>query len=67
MAERVNRIGRKPTGIFDAGTNAAVVSFQRTHQLVPDGVVGPLTRIVLYRTAGRYPRPMLALRSQGPA
>jgi peptidoglycan hydrolase-like protein with peptidoglycan-binding domain len=31
------------TGVFDGATEAAVRSFQRTHQLTPDGIVGPLT------------------------
>jgi general secretion pathway protein A len=47
------------TGVFDASTEAAVLAFQRTRFLVPDGRVGRLTRIVLYATAGGYPRPML--------
>jgi peptidoglycan hydrolase-like protein with peptidoglycan-binding domain len=37
------RIGLVATGIFDALTEAAVRSFQRAHDLVPDGIVGPRT------------------------
>jgi general secretion pathway protein A len=47
------------TGTYDAGTAAAVLAFQRSRFLVPDGRVGKLTRIVLYAAAGGYPRPML--------
>jgi N-acetyl-anhydromuramyl-L-alanine amidase AmpD len=36
------RLGLKPAdGIFGAQTEAAVRAFQRDHQLVPDGIVGP--------------------------
>lgn len=31
------------TGYFGSLTKSAVVSFQNTHQLTPDGIVGPLT------------------------
>ncbi len=51
----------EPTGMFDTGTSRAVVDFQRRHQLEADGLVGPLTRIVLYATATGYRRPALAL------
>jgi general secretion pathway protein A len=47
------------TGTFDAATAAAVLAFQRSRFLVPDGRVGKLTRIVLYSAAGGYARPML--------
>ncbi|WP_300265312.1 peptidoglycan-binding domain-containing protein [Bradyrhizobium sp.] len=30
-------------GNFDAATEAAVRQFQRDHDLVPDGIVGPRT------------------------
>ena len=35
-------------GIFGSGTNQAVVSFQQTMQLTPDGIVGPATWQALY-------------------
>jgi general secretion pathway protein A len=49
-----------PSGRFDAPTTNAVLDFQRTWQLLPDGQVGRLTRIVLYAAAGGYRRPTLA-------
>jgi len=60
LLQRAGAFHGRPTGVFDAETHAAVVAFQRANQLADDGIVGPLTRIVLYRTAGGYPRPTLA-------
>ena len=37
------KCGVRPDGIFGAGTEAAVREFQRSHALVPDGIVGPKT------------------------
>jgi N-acetyl-anhydromuramyl-L-alanine amidase AmpD len=37
------KVGVVASGTFDAGTEAAVRSFQRDHELVPDGIVGPRT------------------------
>jgi general secretion pathway protein A len=51
----------EPNGTFDAGTARAVVDFQRRHRLDADGVVGPLTRIVLYGAAADRRRPGLAI------
>jgi general secretion pathway protein A len=62
LLRRVGMAGVTPTGTFDAGTAKAVVDFQRAHQLDADGVVGPLTRIVLYAGAGSdRRRPALAI------
>lgn len=43
------------TGRFDATTQAAVVAFQRTRHLTPDGVLGPVTKMALYDALGGYP------------
>jgi len=48
------------SGTFEQATAEAVRAFQRSRLLVPDGVVGPLTRIALYGAVGGYPRPALA-------
>jgi hypothetical protein len=62
LLRRVGMEGVSPTGTFDSGTAKAVVDFQRAHQLDADGVVGPLTRIVLYAGAGSdRRRPALAI------
>src|SRR5262245_43777324 len=54
------------TGMFDAGTSRAVVECQRGHRLDPGGLVGPLTRIVLYAAGKDYQRPALAIaRAEG--
>lgn len=42
--ERIQRaVGIAVDGIFGGGTEAAVREFQRRHDLVPDGIVGPRT------------------------
>ena len=47
-------------GLFDRNTMDAVFAFQRSRYIVADGVVGRLTRLVLYAAAGGYSRPTLA-------
>jgi len=37
------RLGIAADGVFGSGTHAAVLSYQRSHALNPDGVVGPKT------------------------
>jgi general secretion pathway protein A len=48
------------TGVYDDATAAAVRDFQRSRFLATDGLVGRLTRIVLYAAAGGYSLPTLA-------
>jgi len=36
-------LGAKADGIFGPGTEAAVMQWQRSRGLVPDGIVGPAT------------------------
>ncbi|MGE0825290.1 MAG: AAA family ATPase [Candidatus Binatia bacterium] len=45
--------------VFNRQTEAAVARFQREKRLTPDGVVGPLTMIVLYKTLATYGHPSL--------
>jgi len=47
-------------GVFDRTTLEAVLSFQRSRYIAADGVVGRLTRLVLYAAVGGYTRPTLA-------
>ncbi|HSV08730.1 MAG TPA: AAA family ATPase [Candidatus Binatus sp.] len=56
---RAGASGVVENGTFDAATTAAVLDFQRSRLLLADGRVGRLTRIVLYGSAGIYPRPTL--------
>jgi len=55
--------GGEISGTFDADTARAVVNFQRSHQLDADGLVGPLTRIVLYAAGAGRARPALAIQT----
>jgi N-acetyl-anhydromuramyl-L-alanine amidase AmpD len=41
VKEVQGKVGAPVTGTFDAATEAAVRQFQRQHDLVPDGIVGP--------------------------
>jgi len=49
------------SGHFDAATAEAVRAFQQDRHLDADGAVGPLTKMALYRAAGRYAVPHVAL------
>jgi general secretion pathway protein A len=48
------------TGVLGPTTRSAVMAFQRSRYLEPDGQVGRLTRMVLYAAVGGYDRPTLA-------
>jgi general secretion pathway protein A len=48
------------TGVFGPSTRSAVMAFQRSRFIEPDGHVGRLTRMVLYAAVGGYDRPTLA-------
>lgn len=48
------------TGRFDWSTEDAVRTFQSEHGLEPDGTVGPLTKMAIYRALGRYAVPHVA-------
>ena len=41
----------KIDGIFGPLTKAAVISFQKCHGLVPDGIIGPVTAAALHQAA----------------
>ena len=52
--EFVNKVGLEPDGIFGGNTKRAVVSFQKTFHLLPDGIVGPVTAAVLFQFPIRW-------------
>jgi general secretion pathway protein A len=45
--------------VFNRQTEASVARFQRAKRLTPDGVVGPLTMILLYNAVPTYTHPRL--------
>ena len=44
----------EPSGNFDQTTLEGVQALQSSHQLKPDGAVGPRTQMLLYDLLGRY-------------
>jgi general secretion pathway protein A len=59
LLRRAGVYGGPVTGVYDGATATAVLDFQRSRYLVADGLVGRLTRIVLYAAVGGYARPTL--------
>ena len=53
--------------LYDDAVKTAVREFQRSRRLVADGVVGPLTRLMLYSAARGFARPSLAATPGGTA
>jgi len=52
VQERLDELGYSPgplDGLYGVATMSAVIAFQRDHGLVPDGIVGKLTRAALRR------------------
>lgn len=52
-------VGELSGTVFRPETQAAVASFQKGNRLTPDGVVGPLTMILLYNAIPEYDHPRL--------
>ncbi len=59
LLQRAGTYSGPETGVFDPATEAAVMAFQRSRFVIADGLVGRLTRVVLYAAAGGYARPTL--------
>jgi general secretion pathway protein A len=59
LLERTGLYDAGETGNYNAATRSAVVAFQRSRFIEPDGAVGRLTRMVLYAAVGGYQRPSL--------
>jgi general secretion pathway protein A len=55
-----------PSATFDTKTEEAVALFQGAKRLVADGVVGPLTMIMLYNSLPGYPHPRLMAGMEDP-
>lgn len=55
----------EPTGLFDAATREGLRAFQREQRLLPDGMAGPRTRMVLYDRLDRYAVPRLTGGAEG--
>jgi len=60
LLSRVGVYARPPSMTYDEATTEAIAQFQRSRRLVPDGIVGPLTKIVLYDELGGYQQPHLS-------
>jgi general secretion pathway protein A len=59
--------GERLHGLLAKSGVASVRDFQREHRLAVDGLVGPLTRIVLYATVGGYASPSLGGSAETPS
>ncbi len=53
------------TPVFDTYTEDVVKAFQARHQLAPDGLVGPLTKIMLLRETDTERMPLLVKPQEG--
>lgn len=56
-----------PTPVYDLSTRRAIKDFQTRHQLKIDGLVGPLTKILLIKEAGDIDLPLLNQNREGGA
>lgn len=60
LLARVGVYPAEPSLTYDAATTEAIARFQRSRRLIPDGIVGPLTKIVLYGALPDYQHPRLS-------
>jgi general secretion pathway protein A len=68
IQEALSRLGllqSRISGDYDEATAEAVRSFQRSQLLIPDGVTGPMTQMLLYSTLGEPGRPSLIRQDDG--
>ncbi|MGH8677380.1 MAG: peptidoglycan-binding protein, partial [Burkholderiales bacterium] len=69
-AMRALAVGEMPAAgqdiVFSQQTRNAVARFQQANELTPDGVVGPLTMIVLYNAFPTYTHPRLSEKGELP-
>jgi general secretion pathway protein A len=60
MLARIGEYQGSFSSSYDRPTSEAIARFQRSRRLVADGVVGPLTKILLYEAVGAFDHPRLA-------
>jgi general secretion pathway protein A len=60
LLARVGELPGEASLIYDERTEEAIARFQRSRRLEPDGIVGPLTKIVLYDALATYDHPRLS-------
>jgi general secretion pathway protein A len=59
MLLRIGYDGIDPTPAYDSSLRRSIKDFQSRHQLKADGLIGPLTKILLIREAGDIDLPLL--------
>jgi general secretion pathway protein A len=59
MLARIGEYQGSFSSSYDRPTSEAIARFQRSRRLVADGVVGPLTKILLYEATGAFDHPRL--------
>jgi general secretion pathway protein A len=62
MTDKLTFLNRET---FSKQTEQVVARFQKANRLAPDGVVGPLTMILLYKSLPGYSRPSLVIKQDG--
>jgi general secretion pathway protein A len=67
LLERAQVYSEPPSSTFDRKMQEAVALFQQAHRLVPDGIVGPFTLIMLYNSLPGYPHPHLRVERVEPS
>ena len=60
LLARAGTYNGNPSAVYDRATTEATARFQRSRRLIPDGIVGPLTKIVLYDALTGYAHPSLS-------
>jgi peptidoglycan hydrolase-like protein with peptidoglycan-binding domain len=61
LLRKVGYVQLSDAPVFDVDTEVAIRSFQAQHNLKIDGLVGPLTKMVLLREAGTAVMPQLSI------